>query len=263
MQSFLITGSDEKGRLLEVEKFIGKKLSSLENNPDFIMLQMGEGSSVGIAEVRLLQERLSLKPFQEKEKIALIKEAQNLTIEAQNALLKTLEEPNATTLIILTAPDASWLCPTIVSRCEIVRLPAKAGVAIDEKEFQNILETLNKLLSSTAAKRFKIIEEKGIIKDRETAILWLDKLTSVVRQLILSFYQIPDSSITNPSVDIFNLPARHSLRHQALAGGPACRQASQYLNVLQLINKYKKYLDANCNVRLSVDNFLLELPKNS
>ena len=249
MQSFLIIGSDEKGRLLEVEKFIGKKLSSLENNPDFIMLQMGEGSSIGIAEVRFLQERLSLKPFQEKEKIALIKEAQNLTIEAQNALLKTLEEPNATTLIILTAPGASWLCPTIVSRCEIVRLPAKAGVAVDEKEFQNILETLNELLSSTTAKRLKIIEEKGITKDRETAIRWLDKLSLVVRQLIFSFYQIPDSSITNPSVDIFNLPA--------------CRQASQYLNVLQLINKYKKYLDANCNVRLSVDNFLLELPKNS
>jgi len=105
MQSFLIIGSDEKGRLQEVEKFIGKKLSSLKNNPDFILLEKEEGSSIGIAEVRLLQEKLSLKPFRESKKIALIKEAQDLTTEAQNALLKTLEEPNATTLIILTSPD--------------------------------------------------------------------------------------------------------------------------------------------------------------
>lgn len=248
MQSFLITGSDEKGRLTKVEEIIGKKISSLENNPDFILLQMWE-SSIGIAEVRNLQEKLSLKPFQESKKFVLIKEAQNLTLEAQNALLKTLEEPNATSLIILTAPDSDRLLATIVSRCQAVRLAAKSGVEIDEKESQKTLEMFNKLLSSSLGKRFKIIEEEGIAKNRETAILWLDKLTSVVRQLLLCLYQIPDSSIINPSPDIFNIPAY--------------QQASQYLNILQLINKYKKYLDANCNVRLSVDNFLLELPKNS
>ncbi|MGB9637290.1 MAG: hypothetical protein ACPLY7_00645 [Microgenomates group bacterium] len=241
MQSFLITGSDEKGRLQEVEKFIGEKLSSLENNPDFFVLQAGEGGSIGIAEIKDLQERLSLKPFREKTKTALIKEAQNLTIEAQNALLKTLEEPNNTTLIILTAPDASWLSPTLVSRCQTERLPAKTGIIVNEKEFRNILELFNKLLSSTIAKRLKIIEEEGITKDRETATLWLDKLSLIIRQIMLTAYQIPNQS---------DFPQQNL-------------SVSQYLNILRLINKYKKYLDANCNVKLSIDNFLLELPKKS
>lgn len=237
MQSFLITGSDEKGRLQEVEKVIGKKLSSLKNNPDFIILQLGEGSSIGIAEVRFLQERLSLKPFQEKEKIALIKEAQNLTSEAQNALLKTLEEPNATSLLILTAPSAYWLLPTVVSRCQIIQQPSKSRV-IEEHEFQKIVDLWSKLLTSPLSKRFKVIEEEGTTKDRETAVLWLDKLTFVIRQLLLSSYQIPASS----------------------ADGPARRMTSKYLNILFTINKYKKFLEANCNVKLTVEVFLTKLP---
>lgn len=249
MQSFLIIGSDEKGRLQEVEKFIGKKLSSLKNNPDFILLEKEEGSSIGIAEVRLLQEKLSLKPFRESKKIALIKEAQDLTTEAQNALLKTLEEPNATTLIILTSPDTFWLFPTIVSRCQIVRLPAKSETAIEEKEFQNISEILYKLLAATPAKRFKLLEEEGIVKDRESATKWLDKLSLVTRQIILTSYNVPSLSETDQKPDI----------PKALSKQPA----GYFFYILQIINKYKKYLEANCNVKLTMEVFLTKIPRST
>lgn len=247
MQSFLIIGSDEKGRLLEVERFIGKKLSSLKNNPDFILLQKGEGNSIGIAEVRSLQESLSLKPFQETKKIALIKEAQDLTTEAQNALLKTLEEPNATTLTILTSPENFWLLPTIVSRCQIVRLAAKSETAIKEKEFQSISEILEKFLVATPAKRFKLVEEEGITKDRESAAKWLDKLSLVTRQIMLNFYNVPSLPETDQKPDI----------SKTLSKQPA----SHFLYILQIINKYKRYLEANCNVKLTLEVFSAKLPK--
>lgn len=235
MQSFLITGSDEKGRLKKAEQTVGKKLSEFENNPDLILLEAGE-NSIGIEEVRNLQEKLSLKPFAEKEKIAVIKEAQNLTTEAQNALLKTLEEPNKTTKIYLTAPDSYWLLPTIVSRCENIRLPSKSQVELNEKEFQEMLEIVNKILNSSVGRRFKIVEEEGIAKDRASASKFLNKLTFVARQLILSNYKVV--TLTNP----------------ALSPDPLL-----YLNILRLINKYQRFLDANCNVKLTVENFLTEI----
>lgn len=235
MQSFLITGSDEKGRQKHTENIIGKKIVSLQNSPDFILLEIGEGNSIGIAEIRDLQERLSLKPFQEKEKIALILEAQNLTTEAQNALLKTLEEPNITTKIFLTTPDSYWLLPTIVSRCEIIRLPAKPQIELDNKEFREVLDIFNKILTSSIGKQFKIVEEERIAKDRETATKFLNKLTFVIRQLLLEKYEIVSPNLPN----IPNTP--------------------NYLSILQLINQYQKYLDANCNVKLALEVFLIEL----
>lgn len=249
MQSFLFIGSDEKGRLLEVEKFIGKKLSLLKNNPDFIILDKGEGASIGIAEVRSLQESLSLKPFQEAKKTALIKEAQDLTTEAQNALLKTLEEPNATTLIILTAPDTFWLYPTIVSRCQIMRLPPKSGANIEEKEFQKISEILEKFLPATTAKRFKLVEEEGIAKDRESAAKWLDKLSLATRQIILNSYGVPNFSDSTQKPEIPKILSQQPVGH--------------YLGILQAVNKYKRYLESNCNVKLTMEIFSAKLPTTS
>lgn len=236
MQSFLITGSDEKGRVEKFENFIGKKISSLINNPDFLFLQTGE-NSIGIDEIRNLQNELSLKPFQEKLITVFIKEAQNLTTEAQNCLLKTLEEPNPASLIILTAPDTSWLSPTIVSRCQIIHLPLKSQIQVNENESQRIVELLNLLLNSSPAKRFKIAEEEGIAKDRQTATLWLDKLTLVVRKQLLAAYQPTIKDQPPPDILI-----------------------SQYLNILRSINRFKSYLSANCNVRLTIENFLLSTP---
>lgn len=239
MQTYLIAGGNEKDRLKETEKLTGKKIPSLTGNPDFILLQAEEGGSIGVDEARLLQKKLSLKPFQEKQKIALIIEAQDLTTEAQNALLKTLEEPNATSLIILTAPDSFWLLPTIVSRCRVVQLPTKIGIELKENEFQEISETFNLILNSSIGRRLKIIEERGIAKEREIAILWLDKLSFVVREILLNCFGVGNQTLKT------------------------AHKVSDLLKILSLIRKYKKFLKANCNVRLTVDNFLLDLPAKS
>tara|TARA_Y100000310_G_C20657176_1_gene802574 strand:+ start:763 stop:1314 length:552 start_codon:yes stop_codon:yes gene_type:complete len=74
--------------------------------------------SIKIGSVRELQGKLALKG----EKSVLIFGADRLTPEASNALLKTLEEPRIGTNIVLTSPSELSLLPTIVSRCEVVRL---------------------------------------------------------------------------------------------------------------------------------------------
>lgn len=71
----------------------------------------------GIGAVREATKNLNKKPFNSKFGSLVIFEAQNLTIEAQNALLKTLEEPSSSTKIVLTAPTKESLLSTMVSRC--------------------------------------------------------------------------------------------------------------------------------------------------
>jgi DNA polymerase-3 subunit delta' len=83
----------------------------------------GEGQSlVGIDSVRELRRQLSLTSFEGGWQVALLTDFHDATIEAQNALLKTLEEPSPKVVLIVTARQAELLLPTIVSRCEVLAL---------------------------------------------------------------------------------------------------------------------------------------------
>ena len=77
--------------------------------------------TIGIDQVRSLQGALTLSALRGRPKIAIVDEAQALTPEAQNAFLKTLEEPPGNTIVILVARNAGALLPTVRSRCQ--RIP--------------------------------------------------------------------------------------------------------------------------------------------
>ena len=75
-----------------------------------------------IEQIRALQHALALAPYESKDRIALLLNFQEATEDAQNALLKVLEEPPDRVMLLLTAESAESLLPTISSRCEHIRL---------------------------------------------------------------------------------------------------------------------------------------------
>ena len=91
-----------------------------------------EGGTLKVEQVRELQHMLSLTPYESKYRVALLLRFEEANANAQNALLKTLEEPNSHVVLLVTADDPENLLPTIVSRCELMRLrpmPADALAA--------------------------------------------------------------------------------------------------------------------------------------
>jgi DNA polymerase-3 subunit delta' len=94
------------------------------SHPDLHLLQVGaDEKQIKIDEVREFQKTLSYRAFSGGWKVGIIKEAEKLTVQAMNSLLKTLEEPLPNTALILTSSNRSRLLPTVVSRCQIVRFP--------------------------------------------------------------------------------------------------------------------------------------------
>ncbi|HCM82703.1 MAG: polymerase III, delta prime subunit protein [Candidatus Gottesmanbacteria bacterium GW2011_GWA2_44_17] len=93
-----------------------------------------EKQSVGIAEIRMLTHNLSLSPRQSPFVVGIIDQSECLTPEAQNALLKTLEEPPPRARIILETHHTSLLLPTVISRCHIIQLSNQPSVSQDDKE---------------------------------------------------------------------------------------------------------------------------------
>lgn len=90
------------------------------NHPDVFVLDTGDEQSIKIARVRELIYRIQLKPFESEKKIFIIKDAEKLTLEGSNALLKTLEEPAGSSLLLLTTSVPEKNLATIKSRCHAV-----------------------------------------------------------------------------------------------------------------------------------------------
>lgn len=94
-----------------------KNNSSTSFNADLHILECEEGKkNISITQVREMIKALSLSSFLNSYKIGIIKEADKLSVEAQNALLKTLEEPRDKVVLILIAENETSLLPTILSR---------------------------------------------------------------------------------------------------------------------------------------------------
>lgn len=89
------------------------------NHPDFLDIRP-DGASIKIGQIRELKQALSYPAFEARYRVVLLSEAHNLRRETANSLLKTLEEPPADTIIILTADESGSILPTILSRCQVV-----------------------------------------------------------------------------------------------------------------------------------------------
>ena len=94
-----------------------------KNHPDIINITHEKPNSIGIVEIRQqLIDDVSIRPYESRYKVYIVNEAQKMTLQAQNALLKTIEEPPAYAIILLLADNPDSLLPTISSRCVILNL---------------------------------------------------------------------------------------------------------------------------------------------
>jgi DNA polymerase III subunit delta' len=91
--------------------------------PDLSIVQAEkEGGVLKVEQVRAIRQSLVLKPYQGQTRVALFLRFQEANANASNALLKTLEEAPSHAVLLLTADNSEQLLPTIVSRCEVLRL---------------------------------------------------------------------------------------------------------------------------------------------
>ena len=142
-----------------------KKIGSSKHPDIFTLKPKEEGASIKIEDVRALIKDVYLKPFEAEKKVYMIEGAEYMKHEAANALLKTLEEPPADSVIILLTENIKSLFHTIVSRCQVVKffpLKLKEAEEILTKEYslsQADAHTLSHLSGGRLGEALKFKEE--------------------------------------------------------------------------------------------------------
>jgi DNA polymerase-3 subunit delta' len=90
-------------------------------HPDVVVLEPGDSGSIKVDSVRDVIDRAGYRPFEGRRRVVIIDQADALVPQAQNALLKTLEEPPSSSVFILVSAWADSLLPTVLSRCPRLR----------------------------------------------------------------------------------------------------------------------------------------------
>jgi DNA polymerase-3 subunit delta' len=252
-------------------------------HPDLSVVQAEQvGGTLKIDQVRELQRGLSLAPYEAPYKVALLLRFEEANLNAANALLKTLEEPASQVVLFVTAQDAETLLPTLVSRCEIIRLhplpiektsaglqtlwelpPEQAdlfahisngrpGFALQLhqnperlEQRQSWLDSHQQLLNAKRVERFQFAEE--LAKDKPAMLDLLQTWLLLWRDVLLRASGAA-TPLTNPDcqADVDRLAESFGL--------------TTAREMIATLERAQTLLDHNANTRLTAEVLMLNLP---
>jgi DNA polymerase-3 subunit delta' len=163
-----------------------KQIAAMQH-PDLSVIEAdAEGGTMKVDQIREARRLLTLKPYSENYRVALFFRFHEANDSAANALLKTLEEAPSYAVLILTADNPEQLLPTIVSRCEVLRLRPlsveQIQQALEEKGFET---NQSKLIAHISGGRFgyarRLLESESLLAEREERLNDLQSLISASR----------------------------------------------------------------------------------
>ena len=264
-----------------------RQLDRLQHTDLFIGQAAAPGETLKIDTVREIQHDLNMQPYAAPWRTALFLRFEEANINAQNALLKTLEEPPALSKLLLTASNENALLPTISSRCEVIRLrpmalgelakkletvrmmlpedakrlahlaAGRAGYALrladapDEAErIVGIASDGLELLGEDTVRRFAYAAAFRDVKKRPVLREMLQIWQSLFRDLLLLSSGGEESE---PPLSYLDL--KDPLADAAAKGSP-----ETFRKTLSEINRMIAYLNANVNLQLLLENLLLNFP---
>jgi hypothetical protein len=176
MHSFLLLGSSE----ISLEERASEICAAQHISP-FDKTIVKREKSIGIEDIRNLQQDLILTPLKSLTKAAIIYKADTMTIDAQNAFLKTLEEPPPHTIILLLGKSKESFLPTVLSRCTIIQLHDTIATQQDTPNISSSF--LNQYADMSLGEKLK--QAESIAKTKETAVSWVYEAQLRLRENLL------------------------------------------------------------------------------
>lgn len=222
-----------------------------ENNPDFLIIEP-DGNSIKIEQIREFQRKVSEKPVISQRKVYIINDSDKMTVEAQNCLLKTLEEPPEFVTIILIGTNENNFLSTIKSRCMILHFEK-----IKEDEILKYLETNYnvKINSKIMIDAFQGSIGKAIeIKDKQEQYEKIENLIYGLEKMdIVDFANKADFIYSNKDdkIDI--------LDYMEVILIDISKKIDKYAQTIEIIEQTKKKLQVNANYDMSIDDMLFKI----
>lgn len=280
--AYIFEGMDGIGKKKFAEEFskILFKGTSIDVNPDCISINP-DGNSIKIAQIRKLQSDIIIKPHKDY-KIYIINQSEKMTMEAQNTLLKTLEEPPRYAIIILITNNKERLLDTVKSRCETIKFTPisqsdlklylmntkgideqratllatfsrgsmeKALELSDSAEFSIIREDIQKYIEIIMDKNMsEVLNIASDLEKYKTSIIsLLDMMLNYFRDMMFLKEGFGKNMIINIDKIIFIQNMSNKITY------------SQLSKIIDIIEETKKRIKSNCNFNTNMQVMALNI----
>ena len=224
-----------------------------ENNPDFQIIEP-QGTSIKIEQIRELQKKVAEKPIISDKKIYIIDECDKMTKEAQNCLLKTLEEPPQYVIIILIGANESAILSTVKSRCSVIHFQNISDEEISTYLKQNLNVEIKDdlLLKACGGSIGKAIQ----LKDNQDTYLELQKILSNLGKAdIIDIFKHTQILYNKENI-------QKMLEYINIVLLIYAKQDARYADCIKVVEETKKRLNFNANFDMTIDNMLLQMKEN-
>ena len=243
--------------------------------------------TIQVDDVRSLQRRLALAPYEGPWRIALLENFHSASISASNAMLKTLEEPPDQVVLVLTALAQELLLPTVVSRCEVIPLRGVSSLTISgaledrevESEHAHMLATLSE---GRPGRAIRWNTDPDLFERRSAA---LDHLREAIGMDISGRFTLAERIVGRGKIVVQRRRVRTTLEawlsiwrdllyrgYQAEVQSRNPDQLPSFEGVVQPVAPAERYgvvkaisttlaaVDSNANLRLAMEALMLDLP---
>lgn len=268
--SYIFCGTEGIGKKL-IAKELAKKILCLkekandcdcksciefdsDNNPDFQLIESVDGK-IKIEQIRQMQRKVAEKPIISNNKVYIIDEADTMTTEAQNCLLKTLEEPPEYITIILICTNEGNLLSTIKSRCTRIQFEP-----IKDEEIKEYVKTklpdeqispqIIELAQGSIGKAIKLNERKDIYENIENILL------SMQNRDLIDIVQMSEV-IYKSKEEIKSILEYINVLLMKLS-----KQNIKYINCVQIVEETKRRIKANSNYDMCIDYMIFSMWQN-
>ncbi len=262
-----------------------KQIKSQEN-PDLIRIGHEKTTSISVDDIRtqLIQD-IQIKPYSGKYKIYIIDDAEKMTTQAQNAILKTIEEPPLYSVIILLTNNLQVFLPTILSRCNIIKLkPLEDGMIVKYliHNFE-ILETEATVYASFSqgrlGKAIEFLKSEDFSKMKEEVVNMVKNIYAYdISEVLNQVHKIAEfKESINEYIDLLEVWFRDVLLFKAtkdpnniifkeeinIIKKQASKSSYEGIEIiLQALTTTKSRLKANVNFDLAIELMLLNIKEN-
>lgn len=256
------------------------------NHPDIIFITHEKPGTIGVDDIRRqINGDVAIKPYSGLKKIYIVSEGEKMTVQAQNALLKTLEEPPEYAVILILTDNVNTLLPTILSRCVVLNMKPVRDAQIKEYLMENMgipdykADICVAFARGNVGKARLLANSEEFDKVKEEAITLLKYIGEMeLHEIVAAIKKINEYKFdVNDYMDILSIwyrdvllfKATHDVNHlifrEEIQSIRKVADKSTYEGIERIIDaleKSKQRLNANVNFELTMELLLLTIKEN-
>ena len=257
-----------------------------DNQPDIIKITHEKPNTISVDDIRAqINNDVAIKPYSSPYKVYIMNEAEKMTVQAQNAILKTLEEPPEYAVILLLTTNVNSLLPTILSRCVVLNMKPVADDLVRKFLMEELQIPDYKAEVCVAFARGNVGRAKALASSEEFDNVKAEALSLLkyiqdmeLYEIIAAIKKINDYKLeVNDYLDIMAIwyrdvllfkatnDSNHLIFREEIQTLRKVAQRSSYEGierVIQALDKAKNRLNANVNFDLTMELLFLEIKEN-